>query len=229
MASSFVAIALFLAGDPMLVKAGADYKDGAVSVITKAPNEVTLKVLKGDAKAAADLLKEKLSGAEVTLSGETIKVKGLSEKDALDRIAALEFDTTPALAMDAPEAGGSIRVARTIDIPQDTTANEEAERFKATVVAVTRGQFPVVTLKIKVTGKPKAVALQKKMAKITYITAPVALAQSKSGPDLASTLTQKNLIATYLRAGDNILVHVSELKDKPAPDNMVIDFIERLP
>src|SRR5688572_20693289 len=99
MASSFVAIAplvsFLVAGDPMLVKAGGDYKDGVVSVAAKAPKEVTLKVLKGDARGVADFLKEKLAGAEVTVNGETIKVKGIAEKDALDKIAGLEFDALP--------------------------------------------------------------------------------------------------------------------------------------
>lgn len=233
MASSFVAIAplvsFLVAGDPMLVKAGADYKDGVVSVSAKAPKEVTLKVMKGEAKAVADFLKEKLTGAEVSLAGESIKVKGLAEKDVLDKIAALEFDAIPALAMDSPEAGGSIRVGKTMEIPADTTANDESERFKAVVVGVTKGQFPIVTLKIKVVGQAKSPDMQKKLKKITYITAPVALAQNKAGPDLGHALTQRNLIATYLRAGDNVLVHVSEVKDKQPPDNFMIDFIERLP
>ena len=233
MASTFVAIAplvsLLVAGDPVLVKAGDAYKDGIVSVAAKAPKEVTLKVLKGEAKAVADFLKEKLTGAEVSVTGETIKVKGLGEKDALDKIAALEFDAIPALAMDSPEAGGSIRVGRAAELPAGAAPNDDTERFKALVVGVTRGAFPVVTLKIKVVGAPKSVELQKKMKKITYITAPVALGQTKDGPDLANPLTQRNLIATSLRAGDNVLVHVTELKDKPAPDNYVIDYIERLP
>lgn len=231
MASTFAALAplvsFLVAGDPMLVKADGNYKDGIVSVATKAPKEVTLKVLKGEAKAVADFIKDKLAPAEVTLAGETITVKGLAEKDALDKLSALEFDALPALSMDAPEAGGSIRVGRAVDLVQGSPG-EEKERFKATVVQVLKGQFPIVTLKIKVAGAPKAVDLAKKLKKITYIQAQVALGQTTEGPDLTNALTQRNLVASYLKPGDSIMVHITELKDKKAPDNYIIDYIERL-
>ena len=231
MASTFAAIApfvsLLVAGDPMLVKADGAYKDGIVSVSSKAPKEITLKVLKGDAKAVADFIKDKLAGADVSVTGENIKIKGLAEKDALDKLAALEFDALPALSMDAPEAGGSIRVGRAMDL-QEGSPGEENERFRATVVQVLKGRYPIVTLKIKVVGAPKNVDLAKKLKKVTYIQAQVALGQNAQGPDLANPLTQRNLAASYLKAGDSIMVHVSELKDKKAPDNYVIDFIERL-
>jgi hypothetical protein len=231
MASTFAAIApfvsLLVAGDPMLVKADGHYKDGIVGVTSKAPKEVTLKVLKGEARAVADFIKDKLAPAEVTLSGETIQVKGLAETEALDKLAALEFDALPALSMDAPEAGGSIRVGRAVDLVQ-SSPGEENERFKATVVQVVKGQFPIVTLKIKVTGAPKAVELAKKLKKVTYIQAQVALGQTTAGPDLSNPLTQRNLAASYLKPGDSIMVHVTELKDKKAPDNYMIDYIQRL-
>lgn len=223
-----VTVSLWLAADPMLVKADGAYKDGVVSVTTKAPKEVTFKVLKGDARGVADFLREKLTGAEVVQTDDTIKVKGLADKDVLDKVAALQFDAIPTIAMDMPEAGGSIRVGRAADLPADSTVADESERFKARVVGVTRGRFPDVTLKIKLTGVPKSVELQKKLRKVSYITARVALAQRDGQPDLANQLTQRNLTASYLKAGDDVIVHVSELKNAPAGENYVIDYVERI-
>jgi len=216
---------LLLIGDPLLVKSGDIYKDGVVSVEKKAAKEVTLKVLRADAKTVADALKEKLPGAEITVDGETVQIKGVAEKEVLEK--ASQIDVAPQFAMEMPEAGGSIRVGKTLEIPADSAAADESERFKARIVGVTKGKYPDVTLKLKVVGTAKSVDMQKKLKKVTYITARVALGQRNGMPDLGNPLTQSNLTGTYLKAGDEVLVHVSEIKGAVAPDNFVIDFVER--
>lgn len=229
MASTLVAIAsLFVAGEPLLVKSADGYKEGVVSVAQKSAKEVTLKAVKTDAKTVADALKTALPGAEISVDGDNVKIKGLAEKDVLEKVAAVQVDVQPQFAMDMPEAGGSIRVGKTMEIPADSTANDDTERFKAKIVGVTKGKYPDVTLKLKVVGAPKSADLAKKLKKVTYITARVALGQRNGLPDLGNPLTQSNLIATYLKAGDDVMVHVSEIKGAVAPDNYLIDFVERL-
>jgi hypothetical protein len=232
MASVSVAFApllwLFVAGDPLLVKSGDTYKEGVVVLVKRSPTEVTLKAVKAEAKAVAELLREKLPGADVGVDGDIVTIKGTGEKEVLEKISSLTFDTSTQFAMEMPEAGGSIRVGRTLEIPPDSRAGEEGERFKARIVGVAKGKFPDVTLKLKITGAPKALDWQKKLKKVTYITARVALGQKNGLPDLGNPLTQANLTATYLKAGDDVVVHVTEIKGNAAPDNFLIDYVERL-
>ncbi len=229
MASTLVALAplvsLFVAGEPLLVKSADGWADGVVSVTQKAPKEVTLKALKAEAKTVADALKEKLPSAEISVDGDLVRIKGVPEKEILEKAASVQVEPQGQFAMEMPEAGGSIRVGRTLEIPPDSNARDENERFKARVVGVTRGKYPDVTLKLKVLSAPKSSELQKRLKKVIYITARVALGQKNGLPDLGNPLTQSNLIGSYLRAGDDVLVHVSELK---GADTFLIDFIERL-
>jgi len=85
--------------------------------------------------------------------------------------------------MEMPEAGGSIRVGRTLEMPANA-AHEEKDRIKALVVGVKRGDYPDVTLKLKVLSTPRAPELQKKLKKQSYVAARVAYATRNGQLDL---------------------------------------------
>ena len=127
--------------------------------------------------------------------------------------------------MEMPEAGGSIRVGRPMEIPADSSAKDETERFKAKVIDVVRGQFPETTLKLRVVGTARSPDMQKKLKKLTYVTGKVAVGYKNNSIDLAHPLTQHNLAAHYLKTGDEVIVHITEVK--ATPGTYLIDFIER--
>ena len=105
------------------------------------------------------------------------------------------------LTMEAPQAGGSIRVGRMMDMPP------EANMLPAKVVAIGKGDAPVLKLK---RGKIKDAVLGKKL-KSVFSARVVASAK----PDGAA-----------LKVGDEVLVHVSFRKTATG-EEAVIDQIAR--
>lgn len=227
MTSTILVVALVLA-DPVVVKNATGFGDGAVSVVSKADKKLELRVQKQfDAAALVSLLKDKLPGASVTQSGDIVVVSGLSSTEALDRMSALHVEPVSQnlFAMDMPEAGGSIRVGKAVDLAATEPQHEERERFRARVKEVKRGDFPEVTLTLKRGGDVKSAEVQKKLKYI--FTARVAFVRVGAQFDLNHKVTQKNLVATYLKPGDEVLVHVT-FKKTESGEEPIIDWLERI-
>lgn len=115
--------------------------------------------------------------------------------------AATEPTEANALTMEAPQAGGSIRVGRMMDLPPELTM------VSAKVVAIGKGDAPVLKLKH---GKLKDAALGKKL-KAVFSARVVATAKPEGAP---------------LKVGDEVLVHIT-FRKTPTGEEPVIDHIAR--
>ena len=227
MTSTILAAALLLA-DPLVVKNATGFADGAVAVSSKSDKKLELKVQKQfDPASVAALLKEKLPGAVVAQNGDAIAITGVAPADALEKMVGLQVEPLAQnlFAMDMPEAGGSIRVGKTIDLAASEPQHEEKDRFRARVVEVKKGDYPEVTLKLKRGGDAKSTEVQKKLKYI--FSARVAFVRGNGALDVNHKVTQKNLVASYLKAGDEVLVHVSFHKGEQG-EEPIIDWIERI-
>lgn len=227
MTSTFFLAALVLA-DPLVVKNAGGFADGAVAVTQKGDKKVELKVQKQyDPAAVAELIKGKLKDAQIAQNGDAITITGVSAADVLDKLSGVSAEPMAQnlFAMDMPEAGGSIRVGKTVDLASTEPKHESKDRFRARVVEVSRGDYPEVTLKLKRGGDVRNAEIQKKL-KYTF-SARVAFVRANGALDLSHAVTKKNLVATYLKPGDEVNVHIAFVKTEQG-EEAVIDWIERL-
>ncbi len=130
--TSTLLLLVFLA-DPLLGDAGI-----ATAKVTGDKIELTLSH-GHDAKAVSDAIKEKIPEAQVSGDGPLLSVSGAS-LEKLKTVEVNEPGPGNLLAMEAPTAGGSIRVARAMDMPQD-------DMVRAKVVSVGKGDAPMLKLK----------------------------------------------------------------------------------
>lgn len=228
------------AASTLVIAEGGSFKPGMAKSWSKSDDGLTLTLAEGvDGAATAATLRERLAQAKVSYESGKIVISGIPPDALLEQLSTLnlvggEGDPLAALAglggegvptAATPEGGGSIRASRPtplagMPIP---VQHDAAERCEAEVLAVTRGAFPQVTLKLKVRKSAKAGPLRAKLRAGKVLEVPVLLAGGGSAIDLAQALNQTNLGAYYLHKGDRVMLHALEAQK----GSIAVDWIER--
>jgi hypothetical protein len=208
-----------------LVTKGGDgtFGPGLAASWQASGNTVVFELTEGaDAAAIAEFLGDRLASARVFEKDGRIMVDGLPEATLLEQLSALdisaEADPLADLAglegamasMQGPEGGGSIRASRPSGDsakPRVIKEHDPTERFKAEVIAIKRGEFPLVTLKVRVRSSPKKGALRARLRRGTIVSGAVVMQSTAAGVDFNVTPSQRNLVAYYLAKGDEVMVH----------------------
>ncbi|MEK7703344.1 MAG: hypothetical protein AAB426_00185 [Myxococcota bacterium] len=227
-----------MAAEGPLVRAGAAgaFEPGLVSAWAERTGGVSL-TLAGEVGAAevASLLGDRVAGIAVEQRGaHELWVTGMPLTSLLAQLSRLSFGESvdpladlagiggAVVAMQRPEAGGSIRASRPTDLPGGDAASAGTVLFDAKVVAVERGAFPRAQLKLKVVHAPQVAELRTKLRRGTTFDAQVQLASAGDVVDYASTDNQRNVVGYFLLPGDVVGVQVVEREGK-----LVIVAIER--
>jgi hypothetical protein len=229
----------FAADPTTLVVKGADGKIApGLATSWKADGAtVVFELAKGaDGKAIAALLEERLANVEVAVDGNRLTISGIPAPALLEQLAslALSGDGDPladlagmgtVVAMSGPEAGGSIRAGKPMAIPSPRSIgkHDPKERIQAEVIEVKPGQFPNVTLKLRLRSTVRHGALKGKLRAGRVVEAPVILTSADGAVDFNKSENQRNLVGFYLSRGDRVTVHLVSADEKA----LEIDFIER--
>lgn len=145
--------------------------DGAV--------ELTL-AAKADPQAILSTLRERLSLAKITVHGRVLRITGIPEPALLEQLAHLDLsgESDPladlsalgdVVAATTSEGGGSIRASKAHQLQ----AIDVKELGTAEVIEVRRGDFPQVTLVVKMRSSPKAGSMAKHMRRGKRLTGTV--------------------------------------------------------
>ena len=227
------------AGSTLVTKLpGGDYGPG-VAASWKALGDGLVLELNDAAKAAevAGVLRERLSGLKVAVQGTQITATGIPGPALLDQLSVLSLEGEGAdplaelaglgggTTMAAPEGGGSIRASKpTASLrPRILQPHDPAERVVAEVVEVTRGEFPLVKLKLKVRSAAKSGPLKAQLKRGKVIEGEVVLGTEAGGVAFYEANTQRNIGAYYLARGDRISVHAVGTED----GRIEIDYVAR--
>ncbi len=151
------------------------------------------------------------------------------EDDPLAELAALG----DSLAMDGPEAGGSIRARKDAD-NTEINRRKDVHNIQAKVVMVNKSDFPRVALRLKI--QKMACLPSKKGERAPCEMAPeqrfknndemvvIPMMDIKHGaPNMKDPMTMMNAGAFYLRSGDKVVVRLKSKKGKV----WYADYIER--
>lgn len=199
-----------------------------------------------DPDTILDLLENRLPKARIGLQGDQLTVAGMTPTVLLEWLSTLSLEknewavlgelaeTDAPLEMSGPEAGGSIRASHRdgkspwvptadgIAKPQVIKDHNSAESFQAEVVAIHRGEFPLVGLELRIGRGAKVGPLKGRLKAGAIVRAVVVFATNAAGIDFLERHNRRNLGANYLVPGDRVTVHAL-----PKEDGMEIDFIER--
>jgi hypothetical protein len=148
------------------------------------------------------------SGAPEPLDGASV----IEELRDLGEAAATETD---------PKGGGSIRAKKEAELARRTRLGREAN-LQAKVEAVSRGRFPLVALRLRVT-RPARMGAGAAVARggILVVTPKVVIA--RGGVDLGDPATELNAGAYYLQRGDKVAVRLGEKHSR----TWIADYVER--
>jgi len=225
--------------DTLVVKA----KDGTfapgVATSWRMDKDIVVFTLAKDAKAddVAQTLRQRLANAEVGIVNGELRIHGIARDVLLSQLANLSLSATAdpldglaglsgtVVAMNAPEAGGSIRACRPTELPAAAMTPAEPgidERFDGEILEVSRGAFPTCSVKLKVLKPGSSGPLAKKFHRGDKVDATVMFAQQAGHVDFADAITQRNLAAFYATAGDRFSVHMLIEDGK-----IVLDWVER--
>ncbi len=222
----------------ILKQADGAYAAGAAKSWSTGKDSVTFVLADGvDGAAVAKLLSERLATAKVSFAGGKLEVTGVAPAALLDQLSGLSLSGEggdpladlaglgTVVAMDTPEAGGSIRASKPTASarPRIITDHDPSERVVAKVVEVQRGAFPLVTLKLEIKKAPKGGALKPQLKKGAIIKAEVVLAGADGRIDLAAPPSQRNIGAYYLVAGDHVTAHAIAGEGQA----IELDYVER--
>ena len=142
------------------------------------------------------------------LSIACMAAAGAVEDDPLAELAALG----DALTESGPEAGGSIRAKRDVDVAKETR-QKDAANLEAKVLSVKAGKFPAVALRVQVIKPAQSGKGSEVKKNDTLVVLPALKLQNGSimASDAESVL---NAGAYYLQANDKILLRLGEPKGK---------------
>ena len=224
-----VAVTLWGAGtagaaDSLVVKgADGEMAPGAATAWTSSGDRVVFTLAAGEDGAAwAQAVSESVAGVTAVFEGGKLTVTGLSPSTLLEQLSSLTFggDADPlaelagladASPMEGPEGGGSIRASKPTAVAvgsgRGIQAHDTRARFEADVVAVERGAFPQVSLKVKMRKGGRANPLKKKLYYGKIVDAVVLFNVSDGVVDLGDEANRRNLAAWYLEKGDRIIIH----------------------
>lgn len=212
------------ANDTLVVKSpSGTYQPAAATSWKNAQNAVVFKLADGvDGQAIAKLLSERLASAKVSFAAGELTVSGIPEAALLDQLSTLSLSggADPladlaglggaAVAMDAPEGGGSIRASKPIPMPaRAIKPHDPAERADAEVMEIKQGVFPSVALKLRIKRSAGAGPLKAKLQKGKTIEATVVYAAADGSMDVSAPENQRNMVAWYLSRGDRISLHAA--------------------
>ncbi|MBN1959456.1 MAG: hypothetical protein JW841_00800 [Deltaproteobacteria bacterium] len=215
-----------------------DYQAGLASSWKVDGDSVTFELAEGvDGTLVAEFLTERLKKAQIQVTDGKLQIKGIPAASLLEQLAKLQIiDGDPLIALAAlggsvpsgagPEAGGSIRASQPIPMAAlmgNIPAPNADERFEAEVLEAKQGVFPQVTLKLKVRRPPKNGPFKKTFRHGKIVKLPILLAGVDGSIDYSQPVTQRNLVAYYVKRGDRIFVHAF----KGEKDELAIDWIER--
>ncbi len=189
-------------------------------------NTVVLALTPGTPTAPwAALLKERLAGVTVAEGPDQLTITGIPGPALLEQLSALTLgggaaDPLSELAglgggvavADGPEGGGSIRASKPTPMAggaREIQDHDPKLRFEAEVVEVKRGDFPNVTLKLKMRRGDRSNPLAKKLYYGKVIEAVVVFAAG----ELTGAVNRRNLAAWYLEPGDRVIVRPTAVSD----------------
>ena len=173
-----------------------------------------------DGDSLAVILADNLPNVRIAYEKPYMTIIGLPEKELLARLATIDSkgDALADLAdmggdmvaMQGPEAGGSIRASKPdnlISLVHQLGEHEPDQRFMAQVVGVERGTFPSVNLRLRITRLAKTGDMRKKLRVGRVIDAQVHYSSDDGKVNLNLPVNQRNLVAYYLEKGDRVLIH----------------------
>lgn len=138
-----------------------------------------------------------------------------------DPLAALA-ELGDSLAMDGPEAGGSIRAKKDADLTVVKRLKDK-RNLLAKVVQIKRAAFPWIALKLKVVKPATEGAHKAAVKKNDEIVVIPTLKLTAKAPDLSDPATLINAGAFYLQSGDQVMVRLTETRGK----KWLAEYIER--
>lgn len=235
---ALTAVTALASADTLVVKTALGKYEPGAAASWSASGDALVFVLADDvdANTVATTLTDRLAQIKVALDGKKMTVSGIPSEALLDQLSALslsgEADPLAALAglggsgvaMDGPEAGGSIRASKPTAFPASIFAEHDAaERANAEVVRVSRGEFPAVTLKLRIRTSARTGPMKKLLRRGKLFEAPVLLTANGEFIDLTAVHNQRNLVGFYLIRGDRVSIHTIEGEG----GTVRIDWIER--
>ena len=228
------------AADSLVQKEAGQYKPGVAKSWQAQGTTVTFVLVDGaDGAKAAQAIGEHVTGVQASFQAGVLKVVGLPLEALLNQLASLSVTGDDPLgelgalggavaSAAGPEGGGSIRASRPADFAMaaDSPRLDPREVFEAEVVAVKRGSFPQVVLRLRVRKAAESGPLAKPLHKGRVIEGSVIYVGNSAAVDLQIPDNQRNLAAFYLAAGDTVTLHA-----RPgAPgqfDRVGLDWLER--
>ena len=167
------------------------------------------------------------------ISEQTLVLRGIQPQILLGQLSRVHVvgesqDSNPLGALSALEGGmnlaepadegSSIRAGQPMVVAPAVAPHAKNERLVAQVIRVIRGDFPQVTLEVRVRWPIQAGPLKGKWRKGAVLKAPVL-----TSLDLQSKAMQQNLAGYYLKPGDRIWAHLA----LDAQGQPMMDWVER--
>lgn len=214
-AVSSLALALFFPlsalAEPLVKLEGDKPAPGVVTAWSAAGNKVELTVRDGtDPKTVADAIQAGVEKVKAKVQGGKVVVTGRAEAELLKALATVDLGgDLGALAMaDGDDSGSSLRAKKSEDLAK-IFADQKSTAI-GTVVSVTQGTFPEVTVVVQVVRGPTGPegATVKKGAKITF--RPTFKRGANGKLDIDDGDNQTNLSAWSLRAKDQVRVKLGK-------------------
>lgn len=206
---------------------GPGGKPGAAASWKSEGGALVLKLAPGyDAAAVAKAIQTKVAGTTAKATGDSVTVSGMADAKLLSALESVDAGEPAGDDVDAmlsnlrnpseggdEESGSSIRATQAADF--STVMGKKEELITAKVLEVKHQKFPLVLVTLKVSSLPKGLALPgvKAGSKITVLPR----VKSKNGVvDPADEVSQLNLGAWYVEAGDTVLLRL----EKEPQDNV---------
>jgi hypothetical protein len=218
-AVSALALALFFPlsalAEPLVKLEGDKPTPGVVTAWSAAGNKVELTVREGtDPKTVADAIQAGVEKVKARVQAGKVVVTGRAEADLLKALATVDLGgDLGALAMaEGDDSGSSLRAKKSEDLAK-IFADQKSTAI-GSVVSVTQGTFPDVTVVVQVVRGPTGPegAKVKKGARITF--RPTFKRAANGKLDIDDADNQTNLSAWSLRARDQVRVKLGkETKD----------------
>lgn len=154
----------------------------------------------------------------------TVEPEPSEASHALDGASVIEElqELGDAAATEAePKGGGSIRAKKEAELAR-TTRLGRAANLQAKVEAVSRGRFPLVALRLRVT-RPAGTGEGAGVAKNSILVVTPKVAITPGGVNLGDSATELNAGAYYLQRGDTVAVRLGEKRGR----TWIADYVER--
>ena len=233
------------AADTLVVKGDdGSFKPGVATVWVKSGEGLLFTLdAEHDVGEIILFLQDRLAQARIEVLDSKLKISGIPEAVLLDQLSTLSLSNEGAgegdpladlaglggaeVAMQIPEAGGSIRAAKgsgSSDGGRVLAPHDPKERFTADVLEVKLGEFPHAELKVRVRRSARAGEHKSSFRRGKVLRATVLFAGPMSAFDLSNAYNKRNLIVNYLKRGDRVILHALPTANGKAFE---IDFIER--